>query len=36
MVEETNEEIKELLKLAIEEELEVIAENSIFYKSELF
>lgn len=36
MVEETNEEIKELLKLAIEEELGEIAENSIFYKSELF
>lgn len=36
LVEETNEEIKRGLKWAIEEELGEIAENSIFYKSELF
>lgn len=36
LIDETNEEMKGLLKSAIEEELEEIAENSIFYKSELF
>ncbi|MCF2705204.1 DUF2971 domain-containing protein [Enterocloster clostridioformis] len=36
LIEETNEEMKGLLESAIEEELEEIAENSIFYKSELF
>lgn len=36
LIEETNEEMKGLLESAIEEELEEIAENSIFYKSELY
>lgn len=31
LIDETNEEMKGLLKSAIEEELEEIAENSIFY-----